>query len=447
MPVKPGMILYFNYFSKGAFALYDINKKLIPNITDWQSPYTVPNNCYFIRASLLDNTISGAYFSTTNNYDSFKHIRPSLLELKNNLIEVSANNYTNTELNTATNLNSLNKNGTYTFSAATSITNKPDGSATGALINIINPSMSSSRHYQIYIDYESLQLYARCKKSGTFTNWFSPNQNNNILQYTYSKSGNDITIINRHCKYIVRHVIGTGVDNWRIYSAYFLPNHAIWVASDADGVIKIHGEADNLGGYHGDEITTFVKIFVDGVEINTDATISNTEYKTIDIITESNIYHANTAGTNEALLAFIRKKIIRFDSEGCKVFNNWELQDDFVIDNAFFGMLSVNRYDSENTDTEMITGFYTNVDYVYHQPGEKTELSRYLTQATVTTIYGDIIMDIRNTTQDNYVGFVEYYNQGTGSRNKVYTGPIIALGTGIAVEKGTVLRGETHFII
>lgn len=136
---------------------------------------------------------------------------------------------------------------------------------------------------------------------------------NNLFDVTVSE--NEISITLEKTKYYLRHVVSsvTNVDCWRIYKGSLIDNgveYVMWEGSDADGVIKLVGEEDFLGGFHGDEITKSVKCIIDGKEVDI-STPSEFHCKSFQLYCDSDIYHCNTSA-DASRICFERTKSLRF---------------------------------------------------------------------------------------------------------------------------------------
>ncbi len=228
---------------------------------------------------------------------------------------------------------------------------------------------------------------------------------------------------------------------WRTNACYVADSsgayHTIWSDSDSDGVVKISGEDDFIGGYHGDEIQTSVKIFVDGVEYKESSTFDNLEFKEILIICESDVYHCNTS-TNADTVAFKRNKVLKFNSDGYTVENYWVAQEALTLEVSYIGMLSVNCADTDGTP--LANGFYSNSDYKYYSAKETVAADTTCKDVEFTTKYGNIgikICDYSPTT--NYSAWVTYYP--SSDRNKVYCATNRTSNTG-AINSGDVIKGK-----
>jgi hypothetical protein len=210
----------------------------------------------------------------------------------------------------------------------------------------------------------------------------------------------------------------------------------VWQLSDADGVIGIDGEDDFLGGYHGDEIQTAIRIFIDGVEINeTDA--ADTDFTELMMYVESDVYHCNTSEKAD-VVAFKRNKIIKFNADGYTVENCWTAQEALNIKHAYIGMLSIQKYVNNDTNQIMLSGYHCNHDYKLRDINTITSANSAVTDVVFNTIFGDIGMKVSNNVSTlPYVGFVVDYPTASIKRLKTYFE-----NTSTSISAGDIIRGE-----
>lgn len=230
---------------------------------------------------------------------------------------------------------------------------------------------------------------------------------------TYSVESGKIVINQRKAHYEVVHCVDASINQnvWRVYRCGLIDAdggiHYLWDGSDADGVLKLVTdgalEADFVGGYHGDEMLTDIKLFVDGNEIDIANTASG-EFEKLEIWTSSNVYHADS---ND--LAFERFKVITFDDNSLNIKNNFIAKNTVSIAIAYLAMLSVER--------TSINAYYGNNDYKIMGNTETVTATPNLDHATVNTDYG--VLNFRYTGDKRmYDGAVNSYT-GTGVSNRL----------------------------
>lgn len=211
--------------------------------------------------------------------------------------------------------------------------------------------------------------------------------------------------------------------------------HTIWADSDSDGIVKISGESDFVGGYHGDETENLFHLFVDGVEYAESSTFENKPFNEIVLYVESNVYHCNTSQTPD-VVAFKRNKTITFNNEGYTVENYWTAQENLTCEIAYIGMLSV--------ENNLINGYHTNYDFKYRALGDSgAGRQANMTDVCFTTPYGDIGVKVSEAIPNaNYGCVVSKY---TG-RIKVYASTFNSSSQG-ALNVGDVIKGKaiTYF--
>ena len=163
---------------------------------------------------------------------------------------------------------------------------------------------------------------------------------------------------------------------WRTNTGYLKDSNGefkpLWDDSDSDGVVKIAGEDDFIGGYHGDETFTSFKLFIDGVEYAENSEFTDKVFSELVMLCESNVYHCNTSATPDAV-AFKRNKIITVNKDGYSVSNYWVAQEALTINAAYMGMLSVYRYADVGHTNYLINGYHTNKDYAYVDADTSTQ--------------------------------------------------------------------------
>lgn len=244
-------------------------------------------------------------------------------------------------------------------------------------------------------------------------------------------------------KYVNREDIRANV--WRTNACYVKNNSGeyvtIWKDSDSDGVVKLTGESDFIGGYHGDEIQSSFKLLIDGVEFASDSIISGMPFGELMIFVESDVYHCNTS-ESASVVAFKRNKIITFNNDGYTVQNYWVAQEALSVNVAYMGMLSVQRYIGDTSDY-LITGYHNNLTNKYTSADDATDGSHYITQVLFNTVYGDIGIKMFDMLPSEYTkGLVSSYT-GNSERLKAY----MSIMSSTAIQQGDVIRAKatTYF--
>lgn len=257
-----------------------------------------------------------------------------------------------------------------------------------------------------------------------------------------TKTADEITITLGKAQFLIikRNQAQFNIDTWHTNECVFLYKEAgywvsIWSSSDSDGTVKISGESDFIGGYHGNEKMTDFKLYVDGVLFADESIISDAPFDEIKLCIKSNVYHYNSSYTG--LLAFERNKILTFNSDGYKIENYWKAKGTFSVALAYFGMLSVNKYTNARYDSVLLNGYYVNDDFSVMDAGtgyESLSGSKTMTEANFFTKYGDISISNKDYfPADKYRGRVDVY---TDRRLKAYCGL-----SDVALNENDVIKG------
>ena len=223
-------------------------------------------------------------------------------------------------------------------------------------------------------------------------------------------------------------------DLWRTNACMILDNNGvyqtIWSDSDSDGVVKIKGESDFIGGYHGDETETLFHLFIDGVEYAEDSTFTDLYFNEIILYFESDVYHCNTSETPD-VVSFKRNKIIKFNNDGYTVENYWTAQENLTCEISYIGMLSV--------ENALINGYYTNHDFKYHALDGGVSRKADMTDVCFNTPYGDIGIKISEPIPNEHYGCAVSAYTG---RLKVYASNFNSSEHGV-LNTGDVIKGKT----
>ena len=274
---------------------------------------------------------------------------------------------------------------------------------------------------------------------------------------TVKKTATSFEITNGNAKYYVNRYDNDSINAhlWRTNRCDVKTGSGfltIWNNSDSDGVVQLSGERDFIGGYHGYEVQSLAKFFIDGVEVNSDAVFDETEYKTITMYFTSTVYHYES---NRA--AFTRYKVLVFDDNGYTTKNYWIASEDLQYITAYFGMLSVDRYLADGT-TPLVNGYYTDATYEYISKDDGTdrnETINRITEVSFDTAYGRMSIKIKKPcSNENHIGWVYNYNTAQQQRLKAYLGfgswtPSGSSGSWnpITLHTGDTLQAESTIVI
>lgn len=210
----------------------------------------------------------------------------------------------------------------------------------------------------------------------------------------------------------------------------------LWNQSDNEGVIKQHGAADFIGGFHGDEKYTGITILVDGEEISESEFTIRHNCKNITLIVTSNVYFCEDTQN----IAFNRTKKIEFIGDKVTVYNTWEYvgSSTFAIDRSTLGGLySVRKV--------FLNGVSSNAANKYFKSTTTTtssNLENWNKDLDIVAFYGkDFTLYIRSLVDkgEYYKGCIQDF--GTQERYKAYLDDINSSSGACTLSKGDILRG------
>ena len=146
------------------------------------------------------------------------------------------------------------------------------------------------------------------------------------------------------------------LDVWRLKNIY-LHHHETGVTTpitsgDNEGVLRIRGEADYLGGIHGDEIMTDMFVYVNGVEQPIEEIEG--DYDSIEFVTFTDLFHADTPNK-----AFTKERSVLFDKTGVHIKSRWHALGTFELTHVRASILSIHK---KEAGLDLIKTFRTNVD-------------------------------------------------------------------------------------
>ena len=265
---------------------------------------------------------------------------------------------------------------------------------------------------------------------------------------TFTYNGSELKVVSDKAEYIFKRVTSDSIhiDTWRLYQGDLVRTDGtkfnMWTNSDAEGVVQISGEDDFIGGYHGDEIMTNLRIFVDGVDITNESNISG-DFNVISIYVESDVYHCNTSDL-ASTIAFKRNKWLKFKGEKVRIGNEWTAQSDLVIASAPLALFQC--YYKEN-EVEVATDYMANSDYKLYQlatPAIHTPNSKDNTEFTLETKINPIRFKTIKTNGVNPMGVVAYTFISAQNRIKFY---YYTIYNSTAITNGDKLISEFEFEI
>lgn len=252
-------------------------------------------------------------------------------------------------------LNAITEWGYYFISSKATVENLPCDNSGGLLRFYYDKERNGeNRGYQEYYDWSTGDCYYRHNKYGEFTEWkrFANTMDIEAVQKEYFVRKVDdemIFIFKRgrrgYIRYDYRHHVNSDInlDTWRLGDIYLCDQNMTAVTrissygADNEGVLRINGEDDYVGGVHGDEHYTDFIMFVDGEERTID-TITEMYCDELRFVVASDIYHCNTS-----TVCMKKIKQTTFDKDGIHVNNRWSMLEAMTIYHVRAILLSVDK--------------------------------------------------------------------------------------------------------
>ena len=309
----------------------------------------------------------------------------------------------------------------------------------------------NGRMYSSYIDsaFPLFNCYSKVEVDNKLAN--IGNDDNKIF-VTKADSGTYVTIYYKYLKGYIGYrygVYGDGAINLNTYrlidiKTYDFEFNPQYIISDApydnEGVLKVKGEADYIGGVHGDEKSPILSVFIDNKMVNfTDIPSSGIYCDEIKFIVASDIYHCD----NQTSIAFKKTKQTYFDKDGVHINNKWIAQHTIELEHVRACLLSVNKVDST---TKLIDYYYDDkvVTTPTSVPAVNDNYTILATDKNINNVFltGLIQCQVWGVRGGNDS---ELYSQITdfGSRIK----PYFDCYTGRTVNTGDVLACQNNFNI
>lgn len=209
---------------------------------------------------------------------------------------------------------------------------------------------------------------------------------------------------------------------------------------DAEGVVKLLGETDFIGGYHGSEQMQSCHILLDGEIVSNSDVISERYAKNITIIVESDVYHCWRDTSVKDNIAFSRVKKIVFENNNVSISNCWKsigtnkvISAPLMLFQTKFGNNQVNYY-TDNTDLKLWEVPKTSDAQL---PVMSKDITRFDIFAPNTTITMEAI---RGQDNEHYKGYVT--NFYSSNRVKFYMNYIYNVLSGVEYTDGQTLETE-----
>jgi len=259
-------------------------------------------------------------------------------------------------------------------------------------------------------------------------------------------SGSVFTFNMGNHKLYIEHEVDNDIrqNTWRLKRGSIVHNDVesdMWNGSDADGVVRLASENDFLGGYHGDEITTAVSVFIDGESVGTSTAFLEREFKTFVMFVTSNVYHCIDSA-DSANVAFVRHKIISVDKSGVSISNHWVASESVNVTTAYMGMLSVAK--------SLVTNYSMNSDDAVVDNTTQVAGASYCDKVIMLLNTGNIIeYSMSDRSAQVPYGYGEIYNGvGVSNRVKAYFAEIYKLdGLYLTLNQGDIIRATSTMCI
>lgn len=139
------------------------------------------------------------------------------------------------------------------------------------------------------------------------------------------------------------------LDIWRIMDISILDGsftqlYTLCNAYDADGVVKISGQADYIGGYHGYETMDSMTLLIDGKAKDTTNDFTTLDAQSAKIIVKSTVYNNGTTTK-----AFDKFKVLTFTTSGLDIYSKYVATASTRIDVGRLTLLSIEKTSGSTT--------------------------------------------------------------------------------------------------
>lgn len=182
----------------------------------------------------------------------------------------------------------------------------------------------------------------------------------NLKIYVPSKSNSS-----RYVRFEYARIVNAGanLDTWSLKTTgiYTVTNgiytldFMVSTESDNEGVVKIQGEADFVGGLHGYEINEMLDVIIDGNQVDMSANF-NVECSFIKITTKSRVYHDLTTTK-----AFTRYKVQTWDINSYTLEGRWIAETAITVTSSKLCDYSIDKI---NNSKNIIKWGRNDYDYV-----------------------------------------------------------------------------------
>lgn len=196
-------------------------------------------------------------------------------------------------------------------------------------------------------------------------------------------------------KYRFAHVVDADInaDNWRIVGAYACDDNLndrfqITTTGEWEMAIKIDGRSDFIGGnLHGDEVVNAVHFFVNGAKRPLDNLSEITEFQTLRIVEDTQMYDPADNATKVATHG--KEYIFTENGLTLKQVVNWATRQN--IDASYLTMLPIFRGNDIYSALQITDRYYCDADFVEYDVSTTDDYAGFAWKKDVryATIYSD----------------------------------------------------------
>ena len=247
-------------------------------------------------------------------------------------------------------------------------------------------------------------------------------------------------INSRYLRFILKNaIVPTRNENsWRLYSAYIVDsefNEIVEIQSDMEweSVLRVNGESDFIGGWHGFETFSSMNILIDNILYTPDSADFNRKIcKDIKLVTKSIVTDHNEVDF------FERLKVEEFNLDEVTIYNKWKALTNMTLNEIYFSMCSV----KDNIIQYGRNGlYYINTDIYNHTPVSGDWFSN--TNTNLMECWGTYLK-YTMTLESNYTHLKAFGNiQNPTTMNKSYISAKPSISSNVTT--GDTFEGKTHF--
>lgn len=296
--------------------------------------------------------------------------------------------------------------------------------------------------FDYYLRHDLYKFRFSVDNNGELLETTDINEYVDLLPYTSENhviiQGRQLDIYMGRAHYTFKRMENTSIAlyTFRLYSGYFIDETGadvgcMWANSDAEGVIKLVGESDFLGGYHGDENMTSFLITIDGKKFEDVNSYWSGFFADITCVIQSTLYHAGTENP-----AFTKIKKLSFSEKTVTIRNTLTAVDSgMVVDRGSLAMFQCDNNDLSGV--KMLTYVESNNNPgLYESPNSLPPGGSAMTENKYHTTHG--MAHIRVTigpenpnysawfqnysSQDRVKSYFESYDGQTLTANQVLVG-------------------------